>query len=128
MIIDHIAIWTDKLEEMRDFYCRYFKGSSNERYTNPLKDFESYFITFDGGARLEIMKGKGIPQGKELEKEIIGITHFAFKLTGKKEVDILTETLKGDGYVVAGEPRTTGDGYYESVVLDPDGNRIELVG
>lgn len=126
MTIDHIAIWTDKLEEMREFYCRYFNGESNEKYVNPLKDFESYFIDFDGGARLEIMKRDGIPQGKE--GEIMGITHLAFKTKGREEVERLTELLRRDDYVVAGEPRTTGDGYYESVVLDPEENRIELVG
>lgn len=126
MTIDHIAIWTDKLEEMRKYYCRYFNGRNNEKYTNPLKNFESYFITFEEGARLELMRRKGIPQGKE--GETLGITHLAFKVTSREEVDTLTETLRTDGYIVAGEPRTTGDGYYESVVLDPEGNRVELVG
>ncbi len=126
--IDHIAIWTDKLEEMREFYCRCFKGRSNEKYINPLKGFESYFITFDGGARLELMRRSDIPKGQKEVEEIIGITHFAFKLNSKEEVDTLTETLRRAGYFVAGEPRTTGDGYYESVVLDPEGNRVELVG
>ena len=128
MTIDHVAIWTDKLEEMKEFYCRYFNGKSNAKYINTLKGFESYFIGFDGGARLEIMRRKGIPQGKGSGEEVIGITHMAFKTKGREEVDRLTELLRRDGYTVAGEPRTTGDGYYESIVLDPDGNRLELVG
>ena len=74
------------------------------------------------------MRRKGIPQGKGAGEEVIGITHMAFKTKGREEVDRLTELLRRDGYTVAGEPRTTGDGYYESIVLDPDGNRLELVG
>lgn len=127
MRIDHIAVWTSKLEEMKDFYCRYFGGRSNEKYVNTGKGFESYFIGFDSGARLEVMKRNDITQGKP-EREVVGITHMAFRVDGKKEVDRLTEILREDGYEVAGEPRTTGDGYYESIILDPDGNMVELVG
>ena len=128
MKIEHIAIWTNKLEELRDFYCRYFNGTSNDKYTNIKKGFESYFITFDEGARLEIMSRVDINEKLEDGREIIGITHLAFSLKNKEEVDTLTETLRTNGFTVTGEPRTTGDGYYESVVLDPEGNRLELVG
>ena len=127
MRIEHIAIWTNKLEEMKDFYCKYFNGNSNEKYINTKIGFESYFIKFDEGARLEIMKMTGVNEALEEGKEIIGITHIAFKVDGKEEVNKLTEALRCDGYTVVGEPRTTGDGYYESIVLDLEGNRIELV-
>lgn len=128
MKIEHIAIWTNKLEELKEFYCKYFGGTSNDKYTNTKKGFESYFITFDEGARLEIMSRTDINEKLEDGKEIIGITHLAFSLENKEEVNTLTETLRTNGFIVAGEPRTTGDGYYESVVLDPEGNRLELVG
>ena len=128
MTIDHVGIWTEKLEEMREFYCRYFNGKSNKKYINTLKGFESYFIGFDGGARLEIMRRRGITQGKGTGEEVIGITHMAFKTKDREEVDRLTELLRRDCHAIAGEPKTTGDGYYESIILDPDGNRVELVG
>lgn len=128
MRIEHIAIWCRNLEEMRDFYCEFFKGISNDRYINTKKGFESYFISFDRGARLELMKMTGITSGNEPGEELLGITHLAFSLDGRETVDTLTDTLRKRGYTVAGEPRTTGDGYYESIVLDPEGNRLELVG
>lgn len=128
MKIEHIAIWTTKLEELKEFYCRYFGGTSNDKYINTKKGFQSYFITFSEGTRLEIMNRTDINEKLEDGKEIIGITHLAFSLKNKEEVDTLTETLRNNGFTVAGEPRTTGDGYYESIVLDPEGNRLELMG
>ncbi len=109
MKIHHIAIWTFQLEEMKEFYTRYFNGSSNEKYINPKKGFESYFLHFDEGTDLELMSRTDI-QNTPIEENRLGLTHFAFA-----------------GYTIAGEPRTSGDGYFESVVLDPDGNRIECV-
>lgn len=126
MIIGHIAIWTEDLEAMKDFYIRYFNGASNEKYTNSLKRFESYFITFEGDTKLELMRKTSITKPLDLE-ERIGIAHIAFALGSKEAVLSLTETLRADGYVIAGEPRTSGDGYFESVVLDLEGNRIELL-
>lgn len=125
MEIAHIALWTEHLEKLRDFYVRYFGGVSNELYSNPAKGFESYFISFGGGCRLELMRRTDIhkkPEGLQL-----GLCHMAFGCAGKEEVLALTERLRTDGYPIAGEPRTTGDGYFESVVTDPDGNLIELV-
>lgn len=127
MRIEHVAIWTNKINELKDFYCRYFNGTSNEKYINSKKGFESYFITFEGGARLEVMSRTDVVEDLEAGKDIVGITHIAFKVSSKEEVDRLTETLRTDGYSIVGEPRTTGDGYYESVILDLDGNKIELV-
>lgn len=126
MRIHHIAIWTFRLEEMKEFYTRYFQGTSNEKYVNPKKSFESYFIRFDDGAELELMSRADV-QNVPTEDNRTGLTHFAFALDSKEEVLRLTEELRSHGYHIAGEPRTSGDGYFESVVLDPDGNRVECV-
>lgn len=126
MEIHHIAIWTFRLEEMKEFYTRYFKGTSNEKYINPKKGFESYFISFDSGADLELMSRTDV-QDTPIEENRLGLTHFAVSLDSKEEILQLTEELRAKGYTIASEPRTSGDGYFESVVLDPDGNRIECV-
>jgi len=126
MNIAHVAIWTKDLEAMKDFYIRYFKGVSNEKYLNPIKQFESYFISFESGTKLELMRKQSVDKHLNTE-ERLGITHIAFKLGSKEAVRSLTETLRSDGYKIVGEPRTSGDGYFESVVLDVEGNRIELL-
>lgn len=126
MKIEHIAVWVEDLEKMREFYCKYFDGVSNQKYENKVKGFESYFISFDGATRIELMKRKDIEE--RIYKEILGLAHLAFKVGSKEKVNELTEIFRKDGYKIIGEPRTTGDGYYESVILDPEGNRIELVG
>jgi lactoylglutathione lyase len=98
-----------------------------EKYVNPKKGFESYFLSFDSGCRLEIMTMPGInPRDKDVLKQFQGLTHYAISVGSKEKVDSLTEVLRTDGFQIVGEPRTTGDGYYESVVLDPDGNRVEI--
>lgn len=124
MKIEHIAIWVSDLEKTRDFYVNYFGGTSNELYYNPKKNFSSYFISFDEGCRLELMYRPDITN--TMNGEGLGITHFAISVYSKSKVDELTEKLRTDGYAIAGEPRTTGDGYYESVILDPEGNRVEI--
>ena len=126
MNIAHIAIWTNDLEAMKNFYTRYFKGESNKKYTNPIKGFESYFISFESGAQLELMRNQSLDKSLATE-ERLGITHIAFKLGSKDAVLTLTETLRSDGFSIVGEPRTSGDGYFESVVLDVEENRIELL-
>ena len=126
MNIAHIAIWTKDLEAMKNFYTKYFNGESNEKYTNPTKGFESYFIRFESGAHLELMRKQLVDKPLETEDRL-GITHIAFKLGSKDAVLSLTETLRSDGFRIVGEPRTTGDGYFESVILDVEGNRIELL-
>jgi lactoylglutathione lyase len=129
MKIEHIAIWTRDLEMMRTFYETYFRARAGEKYTNTKKHFESYFLSFDGGCRLELMQMPGIPANEnDVYKQFSGLIHFAISIGSKQAVDSLTEQLRRDGYEVVGEPRTTGDGYYESVVLDPEGNRIEITG
>ncbi len=127
MKIDHIAIWTKQLEKMRHFYEYYFHGNAGEKYINPRKNFESYFVVFDGGSKLELMEKLEVDS--KLHDDIenyLGITHFAFSTGNRKNVDELTEQLRTDGFKVIGEPRTTGDGFYESVILDPDGNKVEI--
>ncbi len=127
MKIDHIAIWTQQLEKMKHFYENYFNGKAGEKYINPRKNFESYFIEFDGGTRLELMEKLDIDIRLQEDMEnYLGITHFAISTGTREMVDQLTELLRSDGYVIAGEPRETGDGYYESVILDPDGNKVEI--
>ena len=126
MKIEHIAIWTDDIERLKKFYETYFSARSNDKYTNKLKGFHSYFLSFDSGSRLEIMQMAGIEALPDRKKQYYGITHMAISVGSRSAVDTLTERLREDGYAVAGESRTTGDGYYESVVLDPDGNRIEI--
>lgn len=124
MKIHHLAIWTTHLEELKDFYVSYFAGTAGPKYVNPAKGFESYFVHFET-VSLEIMRRKDITERSP--QELLGPCHLAFELPGKAAVDELTERLRQDGFTIAGEPRTTGDGMYESVVLDPDSNRIELV-
>lgn len=124
MRIEHIAVWVKDLEKMKAFYELYFGCESNEKYHNTKKDFESYFLTFESGARLEIMRQRGINQEKQLNQ--IGWAHIAVSLGNKEDVDQLTERLRKDGFTVLSGPRTTGDGYYESVIEDPEGNWVEL--
>ena len=122
--IEHIALWCHNLEVMRDFYVQYFKGTSNAKYQNLKKGFSSYFISFEDGSRLELMKREDINQVNVENR--LGWAHIALSLGSKEAVDQLTDQLSGAGYQILGEPRTTGDGYYESVLADPEGNHIEL--
>jgi lactoylglutathione lyase len=127
MRIEHIAIWSRDIEALKAFYIKYFQCTAAEKYFNPKKNFESYFLSFDGGSRLEIMQMPGIEKhGANSLTQYLGLTHFAISVGNKETVDSLTEKLRADGYAIVGEPRTTGDGYYESVVLDPEQNRIEI--
>ncbi|APD05999.1 lactoylglutathione lyase [Flavobacteriaceae bacterium UJ101] len=127
MKIEHIAIWVEDLEKMKSFYQFYFQGQSNKIYHNPKKKFSSYFISFDGECRIELMHNPSILNlKKENRASFLGIVHFAISVGSKKQVDQLTQQLENDGYTVISQPRTTGDGYYESVVLDPENNPIEI--
>ncbi|AKK73199.1 glyoxalase [Chryseobacterium sp. P1-3] len=128
MRIEHIAIWVKDLEKIRAFYEKYFGAVSNEKYHNPVKNFQSYFLRFDNGCRLEIMTRPDIKENENTYgSQQFGFIHLAFSAESKEKVDELTETLRKDGYTIAGEPRITGDGYYESVILDPESNIIEIV-
>lgn len=126
MYIDHIALWTKNLEEMKAFYCKYFGGISNSGYHNHVRGFRSYFIHFDKGSRIELMNLENLTDGNSPDS-CTGYTHIAMAVPTEEEVDTLTRRIETDGFTVAGNPRRTGDGYYESIVLDPDGNRVEIV-
>jgi lactoylglutathione lyase len=127
MKIDHIAIWTTNLENVKDFYIKYFNMKCSEKYVNPTKQFSSYFLGFEGEAtRIEIMHREDIAEVIRRNPMAPGLTHLSFSVGSRDKVDILTEVLRNDGYKIAGEPRTTGDGYYESVVEDCEGNLVEI--
>ncbi|HEX5170660.1 MAG TPA: VOC family protein [Cyclobacteriaceae bacterium] len=127
MKIEHIAIWTNDLERLKAFYINYFKAVPGNLYVNENKSFSSYFLTFDTGCRLEIMQMPKLERHEnDNRSQFVGLSHFALSVGSRPAVDLLTSQLKKDGFEVIGEPRTTGDGYYESVVLDPDGNRLEI--
>ena len=181
MKIEHVAIWVKDIDKVCEFYRKYFDGVVQPLYHNPAKQFTSRFITFEDGARLEIMhrpdivnnnvgtvtklqsnthrsanekmqaffrfltsavfhvkplQGEcsdhtcmGIAEPKEVGHEVsqhLGFTHVSFSVGSKEKVDLLTKEMSDDGITIVGQPRTTGDGYYESVVLDPEGNRIEI--
>ena len=125
MKIEHIAMYVNNLEAARDFFVTYLGGKANGGYHNPRSDFRSYFITFDDGARLELMNK---PKMDDLEKPLnrTGYAHIAFSVGSKEKVDVLTEKLKTAGYEVVSGPRTTGDGYYESCIVAVEGNQIEI--
>lgn len=128
MKIDHIAVWTADLEKMKNFYVNYFEAVSNEKYNNPKTGLETYFLSFDTGCRIEIMKRPDVvlqPGNYAVPSQ--GLAHFAFEIKSIHKVNELTELLRQDGFVITGEPRITGDGYYESVVLDPENNIVELI-
>jgi lactoylglutathione lyase len=125
MKIEHVAMYFNDLEAARNFFMKYFGASSNDGYHNVKTDFRSYFLTFDDGARLEIMNK---PKMEDPEKTLnrTGLIHIAFSVGSKEKVDQLTAELKADGYKVVSGPRTTGDGYYESCVIALEGNQIEI--
>lgn len=128
MKIEHLAVWAEDLELLRQFYMTYFSMSCGEKYLNTKRNFASYFLSFgDGKTRLEIMHIPDI-ESPASRGNLKGLAHFAISVGGKDAVNALTERLRADGYTIAGEPRTTGDGYYESAVLDPEGNYIEITG
>ncbi|BDD06169.1 VOC family protein [Aureibacter tunicatorum] len=127
MKIDHLAIWVRDLDLAKAFYEKYFNMKSGEKYINETKGFSSYFLSFENSdTRLEIMHRDDIEDSFFDHSKKLGLTHFAISLGNKIKVDELTELLRQDGYKVVGEPRVTGDGYYESVVEDAEGNWVEL--
>ena len=125
MRIDHAAIFVADLEKARDFFLKYFSGTSNNGYYNEKTGFRSYFISFDDGSRLEIMNKPGIADPKK-EPDRSGYSHIAFSVGSKEKVNELTAQMKADGYEVVSGPRTTGDGYYESCIVAVEDNLIEL--
>ena len=126
MKIEHIAIWCRDLEKMKAFYERYFDAKAGEKYVNSQKGFSSYFLRFSEGCRLELMHREDIRDQKSSEEETPGLAHIAFSAGSRERVDQVTARLRADGHRISGEPRTTGDGYYESTIRDPEGNLIEI--
>ena len=125
--IEHVALWTEDIARLARFYTEYFGASIGPKYANPSKGFESRFLTFQDGARLELMKPSVLhPMERDSSVHRMGLTHLAFSLGSENRVDELTATLRAAGFGVKDGPRRTGDGYYESVVIDPDGNCLEL--
>ena len=124
MEIEHIAMYVDDLEGAKAFFVKYFRAEPNELYHNPNTDFRSCFLTFDSGARLEIMNRPGLAADTEACRR--GFVHIAFRLGSAGRVDALTERLRADVYKVLSGPRTTGDGYYESCIAGIEGCQIEL--
>ncbi|MDP4222942.1 MAG: VOC family protein [Bacteroidota bacterium] len=124
MHIDHIAIWTTDLEKEKDFFLKYFNCTAGKMYSNPRKHFSSCFISFADGSRIELMKRNDI--GTRYEGESLGYAHIAIKAGSREKVEKLTERLEKDGFTIKSKPRQTGDGYYESVILDPENNIIEI--
>lgn len=125
MKIEHIAMYVNDLEATREFFIKYLGADSNKMYHNPKTDFRSYFLTFDDGARLEIMNK---PEMDDLPKNLnrTGYAHLAFSVGDKQKVDEITCRLRLDGYEVISGPRTTGDGYYESCIVAIEKNQIEI--
>ena len=125
MNIEHIALYVNDLEAARDFFVSFLGGKSNDGYHNPRTDFRSYFISFDDGARLELMNKPGMD---DMEKPLnrTGYAHIAFSVGSKDKVDELTDQIRAVGYQVVSGPRTTGDGYYESCIIGLEGNLIEI--
>ena len=125
MKIEHIALYVEDLEETKNFFIKYLGAKANNGYYNPRTNFRSYFLSFEDGARLEIMRR---PEMVNLPKEAArtGYAHIAFGVGSREKVDALTAELKADGYDVVSGPRITGDGYYESCIVAMEGNQVEI--
>lgn len=125
MKIEHVAVYVNDLEKVRNFFMKYLGATSNDGYYNPQTNFRSYFLSFDNGARLEIMNKPGM---SDLPKNLsrTGYAHIAFSVGSKEKVDDLTAVLRADSYEVVSGPRTTGDGYYESCIVAIEQNQIEI--
>lgn len=127
MHIEHVAFWTNDLDRIVGFYVQYFNATVGPKYTNPSKGFESYFLSFETGARLEFMKTTELdPLNAPPGAQRMGLTHLAVSVGSASRVNSITEQIQSHGFPVLDSPHRTGDGYYESVVLDPDGNRVEI--
>jgi lactoylglutathione lyase len=122
--IEHIGVWVSDIDRAAAFYAKYFDAQAGELYRNPRTGFESRFLTFGGGARLELMTRQDVSQRAMSEQ--LGLAHVAISIGGEAAVDALAARLRADGVTPDSGPRRTGDGYYECVVRDPEGNRVEI--
>ncbi len=125
MVIEHVAIWTSRLEALTEFYVRFLGARAGPPYRSATRPFESRFLSFESGARLELMRLPDLAPAVGRDPRV-GLAHLAFAIGSAAAVDRLTAELRAAGHVVVGAPRKTGDGCYESVVLDPDGNVVEI--
>ncbi len=126
MKIEHLAIWVEDIELLRQFYMKYFNVGSGDKYVNTKRSYTSYFLSFgENKTRIELMHIPNM-ESPTSRGNLKGLAHFAISVGGKEAVNALTERLRKDGYTIVSEPRTTGDGYYESGVSDPEGNYIEI--
>jgi lactoylglutathione lyase len=125
MKLDHLAMYVEDLEGAKEFFIRFFAAETNEEYYNPQTGLRTYFLSFTGGSRLEIMTRPGLFPGGQ-EQFFTGYTHLAFSAGSRDRVDQLTKELAENGYEVLSGPRLTGDGYYESCICGPEGNQIEI--
>lgn len=127
MKIDHLAIWTDNIDLLREFYIKYFNFKCGSKYINTQRGFTSYFLSFEQAkTRIELMHIPNL-ESPISRGNLKGLAHFAISVGSKEQVNNLTETLRNDGYTIYSEPRTSGDGYYESAILDPEGNYVEIL-
>ncbi len=125
MKIEHVAMYVNNLEAAKDFFVKYLGGTSNDGYHNEKTDFRSYFISFEDGARLELMnKPELVDQDKDLNRT--GYAHIAFSVGSKEAVNEITDMLRTAGFKIVSGPRTTGDGYYESCIVAIEGNQVEI--
>lgn len=129
IVIEHVGLWVDDIDAICDFYAKYFDASIGDQYINPSKGFTSRFLSFASGARIEVMRTTTLSPIR-LDKGVqrMGITHLAIRLGSRQAVDEMVRAMGASGVAILDGPRQTGDGYYEAVVLDPEGNRIELMG
>lgn len=126
MKLEHVALYVEDLEAIKEFYLQHFGATANNKYHNPHSGLDTYFLSFDGGARLEIMQRPAMSP-RATGEHPLGYTHISFKLGSPEKVARLTRELQESGCPLLNGPRLTGDGYYESVLSDPEGNLIELV-
>lgn len=126
MKIEHLAIWVDDLQLMKEWYCQAFDLSAGEKYENLTKGFSSYFLSFATGARIELMNRLDMLPSSQPRGLVSGFAHVAISVGSKEKVTQMTEDFQAKGITIIGKPRTTGDGYFESVIEDPEGNWIEI--
>ena len=126
MRIDHVGMYVNDLEAEKDFFVKYFNAKAGSKYSNFRNDFSNYFLSFADGSRLEIMTRTSSADPKK-DRYRTGYHHLAICVGDRKDVDDMMKKFDADGVIVVSGARTTGDGYYEAVVVDPEGNEIEII-